>query len=916
MAVGGARGARDTRVAAYVLLLVAATAAVTAALPTPTLETDQLWVLGSLALLVGAAEFLQVRFRLGRQVDGSNLVEAAIAPLLVVGAGLTAVVVVALGQALAAVVRRNSPLKAGFNVAQWSFATAVGSALWLMGPRREVDTWEGAALLLLAVAGISVANLVAFTGVMVLVRGDSPMTVLRGVAPVFGGGWLPGLAVNALLGLLFALAHDAAPASVILFVVPLLVMHLAFSGAAEARADRARLVGMQRAIRVLTDPLDPRSAIAAFLREAADCFDSTAASLVLRVEGGRQVHIVDLETGEVSVREEAEDEATLAAALTAQLGPLRIVASGDDPLSRAVFAAGRQDCLAAPMLDGGRALGALLLLDQTGVDGRKDGELTVLEALAREAAGAFAKGRLLDSVLEERRKLATVVGATSDGIASLGEDGIVRSWNPALETITGLSERSVVGRLDALARLDARTPAGEPIDLSDWASGVVLPDELSVRSQHGGRRRLFCSYSHADDETGRTLVVVARDVTPVQEFEALRAEFGRLVAQEAARRLVVEQLQAAVVPDKPEVEGLELAVAYVASDPKEPTGGDLWDWHVMPNGELHIAVVDVLGHGVAATKSALSVVHTLRAIALDDTPLEAMVERASTLLERSDAELVATVVLARLDPRNGRLRVASGGHPPALVMSADGRVRQITATGGAIGWPGAGSDGVEEVVLAPGDGLLLYTDGLVEARKDILQGLESLARDTASVAHLPVGEMADELVARALEGADRRDDTLALVVRRTAVADRVRTEPPPSGRWQLRPDRHAAQQTRREAVRWLDDRGVPAGDAALVIAELLANAVRAARGLVVLELSTSLGRVHIAVSDDGPGLDELPADTLPPLDAEGSRGLFLVRKLSQGLQLDGGAVGTTVRCWVPTSDSVVLPGQPRRDVVG
>ena len=149
------------------------------------------------------------------------------------------------------------------------------------------------------------------------------------------------------------------------------------------------------------------------------------------------------------------------------------------------------------------------------------------------------------------------------------------------------------------------------------------------------------------------------------------------------------------------------------------------------------------------------------------------------------------------------------------------------------------------------------------------------------------------------------------------MADALPSEPQPTGRWQLRPDRHAAQQARRDAVRWLDDQGLPAGDAALVIAELLANAVRAARSLVVLELTVELGRVHIAVSDDGPGLEELPGETLPPVDAEGSRGLYLVRKLSEGLELDGNSVGATVRCWLPAADGgVVLPDQATRDVVG
>lgn len=133
-----------------------------------------------------------------------------------------------------------------------------------------------------------------------------------------------------------------------------------------------------------------------------------------------------------------------------------------------------------------------------------------------------------------------------------------------------------------------------------------------------------------------------------------------------------------------------------------------------------------------------------------------------------------------------------------------------------------------------------------------------------------------------------------------------------TGRWQLLPNRKEAQRARRAAVQWLGDHDVPAGDAALVIAELLANAVRAARGAVVLEVSIDDSRVSIAVSDDGTGLEHLPADTLPPLDAEGSRGLFLVRKLSSGLELDEDAVGTTVRCWLPAPPSV--PGPSKRDV--
>ncbi|MFN2539473.1 MAG: PAS domain S-box protein, partial [Mycobacteriales bacterium] len=602
------------RIAALSALLLCSAAAVAAALPLADASNSYVVLLPGLALLLAAAEILQVRFRVGNQVDGSNLVEAVLTPLLVVAPNVGGLAVVLAGQLLAGVVRRNQPLKVAFNAAQWSFAYAVGAALWSAAPADDPTTWRGAGTLVLAMLVVGAVNLLAFSGVMLLTGSD-----LRGLWPIVGIGWAAGFFVNIALGVLFTLAHAATPYALLLVPVPLIVLHIAYRGVAAARADRARLAGMHRAASLLAEPLDPRPAIGDFLRATAEVFDTRRATLVLKVDGGREVQRIDLDRdGEEQVHVETDDAATLEAALAAHPGAIHLRATDTTPLGVALRASGHQDCLAAPMLEAGRVLGALLLLDQSGLEAAPAGQLSVLEALAREVSAALAKGRLLDSVLEERRKLSIVIGTTSDGIASFDEDGTVRSWNPALEQITGLDGSTVLGRADVLSRLDPRTPQGEPVLLTEGP----LPLELSVRRKGGGRRRLACSWSRSADEDGKLLVLVARDVTPVQEFEALRAEFGRLVEQEAARRLVVEQLQAAVVPATPVIDGIELAVNYVASDPKEPTGGDLWDWHLLPNGELHLAVVDVLGHGVAATKSALAVVHTLRSLALDDTPLE------------------------------------------------------------------------------------------------------------------------------------------------------------------------------------------------------------------------------------------------------------------------------------------------------
>lgn len=780
---------RAGAVGTFVVLLgglaVALTAAVETSGATPPGEAV-LWALPAFALLVAAAEYLLVRFRVGRQVDAINLVEAALAPLLFAFPPAQAVLAAAVGQLLAGAARRNAPLKISFNVACWSLATAAGSGVVALvgGSGIEPRALLG---LLLALALVALVNTVLFVQVVALSGGTGRAGALRAFAPVVLPGWVGGLAANASIGLLYVLAYAGSPYAVALFIVPLGLLHLAYRGQASARADRGRLAGLHRAAGALTRPLDPREGVAGYLREVAVTFDARLVLLVLRGEAGREVHRLERAAdGELpatpSLTFEADDSATLAGALAALPGPTSVAAGDGSPLAAALRSAGGEDLIAAPLLDDDRLLGALLVIDRAGLEVETAAELSVVEALAREATSAFAKGRLLGRVIEERRKLDLVVSTTSDGMAALDADGLVQSWNPALERLTGLRAVDVVSREGGLARLDIRTVRGEPVDLAGWRTlQGRLPAELRLRGAGGVDRRLSCSYSTSYDAQGtpETLVVIARDVTPAEQMVELRRQFEQLVEAEAAQRLVVEHLQQAVMPPRPDVAGAELGVAYVASDPSSPTGGDLYDCQLLPTGELHLAVVDVLGHGTHATQDALTVMHTLRTVVLDGTPLEDVVARADELLGRQARELVATVVLARYQPQDGRLRVASGGHPPALVVQEDGRVRELEPGGCAIGWPAAGSDGAVEARLGPGDALVLYTDGLVEARKDIVEGLAALAGHARDVAHLPAQRFAEALVDRALAGAERRDDSLALVLRRTPLPALPRQAPPP-----------------------------------------------------------------------------------------------------------------------------------------
>ncbi|MCW2608381.1 MAG: domain S-box-containing protein [Frankiales bacterium] len=908
MATGGGRDeARQGagRGPGAVLALVVALAAGTVALvlasggatPPGRAEAAALPVLGG--VLFGAS-LLVVRYRHGREVDGVTLTEAALAPLLFAFPSPVVVGTVVAAETAVALVRGDGALKGAFNVAQWAFAAAAGALVVERAPLPAVPTVVSALVV------VMVANNLAFTAVMALVGRQTPRTALRGLAPVIVPGWLIGFGVNLLLGLLFVAAYDGTPLAVLLFPVPVLVAHLAYRGYAAVRTDRQRLAGLHRASRQLATPLDPVEALPGFLQELAETFSARVAVLlrdgrVHRYEAGAEPAYL------------VEEPGPLGRALLALHEPVRTTRTDDGALGDLLRDTDASDLLAAPLLQDDDVVGALAVLDRGGVEGLPSGELDVLAAAAREAAATLARGRLLADVLEERRKLDELVTTTSDGILSLDPQGVVLSWNPALEHLTGLAADAVVGVPGALVPLGLRRTDGAPVALTGWADDADRPAELVLDTRQG-TRRVVCSYSRAAGTD--TLVVVARDVTPAQEFAALRDQFARLVEAEAAQRLVVEHLQQAVMPPLPALAGAELGVRYVASDPSEPTGGDLYDCQLLPDGTVHLAVVDVLGHGVQATQHALSVAHTLRTVVLDGTPLAEVVARADVLLGRQDPDLVATVVLGRYTPATGALQLAGGGHPPPIVVTAAGTARQVELEGGALGWPLAGSDGVVETCLEPGDALVLYTDGLVEARKDIVQGLAELAVLAGTLVDLPAGAFAQALVDDALRGADRRDDTLALVLRRDPGPEAA------EARWQLEPASDQVGATRRDVTGWLTERGLPHDDVALVVGELLANAVVGARTTVLvtarLEQRPEGVHVHLEVCDDGPGFEAVPPQ--PRAVEERGRGLLIVRALARDVLVHSTSAGTSVSAVVVLDGARSHPdgrgGVVRTDQVG
>jgi serine phosphatase RsbU (regulator of sigma subunit) len=303
----------------------------------------------------------------------------------------------------------------------------------------------------------------------------------------------------------------------------------------------------------------------------------------------------------------------------------------------------------------------------------------------------------------------------------------------------------------------------EAADAAGGAAGTESARELLAEELRAARARIAeltedrqrLTQELAETNSG----VLALYVQLEERDEQLRRAHGQ----------TLRELEDALRPPPVAVPGLEMAIHYAPADTDAPTGGDLYDWFRLPDGTVHITVVDALGHGVTSTRSALNVTHAVRTLALEGHPLGQIVARTDEILLPFDRELMATVQLVRIDPVTGVVRIANGSHPPALVARASGTTEYLEVRGRGIGYPLPGSERVREDALGPGDLLVLYTDGLTESRRDPRDGERRLALAAARHRDLPTEEVPGALAAEMHTVILHPDDTLALTVRRTGA---------------------------------------------------------------------------------------------------------------------------------------------------
>lgn len=275
------------------------------------------------------------------------------------------------------------------------------------------------------------------------------------------------------------------------------------------------------------------------------------------------------------------------------------------------------------------------------------------------------------------------------------------------------------------------------------------------------------------DEAVEARVRAETEARAQREIDAARAELFVSELQRLRVRRNVDALQDAMLPHElPDVAGFELDACYTPASTDLAVGGDWYDAYRLDPGHVAFAVGDVSGHGVEAAALMAQLRNAKRAYVAEDPAPAAVMGRLNRYLCGLDTEHYATVVYGILDLATGTARWSSAGHPApavfgpatpaALLERADERGPLLGLRAGAT-YPEAHHD------LAVGEGLLLFTDGLVERRgENIDEGLDALVAALGDLAGAPTAHLCDQLMEVVAGGHEGRDDVCQLLIRRTA----------------------------------------------------------------------------------------------------------------------------------------------------
>lgn len=418
----------------------------------------------------------------------------------------------------------------------------------------------------------------------------------------------------------------------------------------------------------------------------------------------------------------------------------------------------------------------------------KDGHLVLTESTGLplfDTGGKLLKWRGVDrditarqqfqnDLIESEKRTRLIIESSLDAIVIMDAYGIITDWNQRAEKMFGWSAAEAIGR--PLAQLIIpqryhsahqqgmqtflRTGEGPVLNrqteqLATRRDGSEFPVELSVSPLKVGNSYIFSGFIH--DISGRRAA----------EQQIRQAEVELAIAQNEIR--IAQQIQATLSP----------AAAIKTDDfvitglcvPADKVGGDYYDYFFRNGTHLDIVIADVSGHSIGPalfmveTRSALRVQHNLSI-----TPAETLgILNKFLFNDLNNADYFITLFYMQVDLVGQRISYANAGHPPPLLFSRpQNEFKELDADGLIVGIRQEVVFEEKSLLLAAGDVILFYTDGLIEAENPRQEffGLQRVKDLVQQNSHLPPQAIIDAIYAALKQFCQRTrfNDDITLMV--------------------------------------------------------------------------------------------------------------------------------------------------------
>jgi phosphoserine phosphatase RsbU/P len=360
------------------------------------------------------------------------------------------------------------------------------------------------------------------------------------------------------------------------------------------------------------------------------------------------------------------------------------------------------------------------------------------------------------------------------GYLSTMPDGVIVKVNSTFLTWTGFTRDELVGRRSFS---DLLTVGGRIYHETHYApmlhmEGRVREIALDLVCADGRRLPVLVnSVMERSDDAPKVIRTVVFDATHRREYERelVRAK-ERAEESEERMRLLARTLQQTLIPhEPPTIPGLDVAAAYRPALDGTSVGGDFYDVFEIADDDWIVSVGDVCGKGADAAVVTALARYTIRAGAVRHRGNAGVLDTVNDVLLRDSSDRFVTSTLVRLRCAGGRwsASISCAGHPPP-VLARGGEARFARVTGDLLGVKYAPSFGESVEELAPGDVMVLYTDGVTEARRPSgeffgEERLLEVVRRSAGPAAVTVDAVVDAVLGH--QDGVPRDDIVVVAVR-------------------------------------------------------------------------------------------------------------------------------------------------------